>query len=183
MHSMNAECEGYGAVPADFMFVGISAGRLGALVTRVPLTKDASGRLFQRCLFRLGLSESDEFSTRPALVNCYTTNLVKARVLTKQGLNRLPTVREVLDWLSVFEEEVVLVRPKMIVALGDFVYRHVRQWYPRLTRRAPHPRWYASHGALAQGSPMFEQMVRDYGKVCDLDVNSRREKSGKTQVS
>jgi hypothetical protein len=84
------------------MFVGISAGRLGALVSKVPFTKDASGRIFQRCLNRLGLSESDEFSLKPQLRDCYVTNLVKSRVLTSKGLNRLPTVREMLDWLPCF---------------------------------------------------------------------------------
>jgi uracil-DNA glycosylase len=99
---LKAECEGYGCIPADFMFVGISAGRLGALVSKVPFTKDASGRIFQRCLNRLGLSESDEFSLKPQLRDCYVTNLVKSRVLTSKGLNRLPTVREMLDWLPCF---------------------------------------------------------------------------------
>src|SRR5712692_7170182 len=51
-------CEGYGSSPAKFMFVGISAGRLGARITKVPFTKDASGRIFQRCLGRLGLSKT-----------------------------------------------------------------------------------------------------------------------------
>jgi len=40
-------CEGYGTIPADFMFVGISAGRLGALKTKTPFTKSASGRIMQ----------------------------------------------------------------------------------------------------------------------------------------
>lgn len=111
-------CQGYGAVPADYMFVGISAGRLGALVTRVPFTKDASGRIFQRCLGRLHLSTSDEFSLKPNLVNCYVTNLVKARVLTKSGLNRLPTPKEVETWLPTFRAEVESLKPKLILALG-----------------------------------------------------------------
>jgi len=158
-----AGCEGYGRTPADFMFVGISAGRLGALKTRVPFTRDASGRIFQRCLNRLGLSRSDEFSIKPDLVNCYVTNLVKARVLTQKGLNRLPTVKEIVYWLPTLREEVSQVKPKRIIALGKLVLRWLRREYPSsLVNYVPHPRWYQAHGALAQGSRSFEQMVRDY---------------------
>jgi len=163
-----AACDGYGCLPADFMFVGISAGRLGALKTRVPFTQDASGRIFQRCLSRLGLSRSDEFSIKPELVNCYVTNLVKARILTKQGLNRLPTVKEILFWIPTLRDEVSQVRPKRIIALGKLVSRCLWKQYPRsLVRHVPHPRWYQAHGALAQGSRSFEQMVQDYKAVLE----------------
>lgn len=123
----NLECDGYGCLPADFMFVGISAGRLGALLTKVPFTKDASGRIFQRCLNRLELSRSDEFSLKPVLINCYITNLVKSRVLTKKGLNRLPTQRELLDWFPYFVEEVAKVKPKKILCLGDLVFNFLKK--------------------------------------------------------
>jgi len=165
-----AACDGYGCAPANFMFVGISAGRLGALKTRVPFTQDASGRIFQRCLGRLGLSRSDEFSVKPELVNCYVTNLVKARILTKQGLNRLPTIKEIVYWLPMLRDEITQVRPKRVIALGKLVSRWLRKEYPHLVKEVPHPRWYQAHGALAQGSRSFEQMVRDY-KVA-LEHNS-----------
>jgi len=159
-------CDGYGCNPAKFMFVGISAGRLGALVTRVPFTKDASGRIFQRCLGKLGLSRSDEFSLSPQLVNCYITNLVKARVLTEGGLNRLPTPKEIEAWIPTFRSEVEQVQPTSILALGDLVYRRLRTIYPeRMIKRLRHPRWYQSHGALAEGSRAFDLMVEEYGKA------------------
>ncbi len=159
---MKLECDGYGKVPSDLMFVGISAGQRGALITKVPLTKDASGRIFQRCLSRLGLSESDEFSTEPVL-HCYITNLVKSRVLTKKGLNRLPTQREMIDWLPYFEREVEKVQPKRIIALGSLVAGFLkRNGFHKITVEAKHPRWYQSHGALAIGSPAFEEMVKQY---------------------
>lgn len=154
-------CDGYGPIPADNMFVGISAGRLGALQTKVPFTKDASGRLLQRCLGELGLSQSDEFSMRPELWNCYITNLVKGRCLTPEGLNRLPTLQEVLFWLPTFIKEVERVRPKVILCLSKGVYQTVRFRYPRLARPLKHPRWYQSHGALSN-QKAFKLMVMDY---------------------
>jgi len=157
------ECEGYGCIPADFMFVGISAGRLGALVTKVPFTKDASGRIFQRCLNRLGLSKSDEFSLQPELTNCYITNLVKSRVLTSEGLNRLPTQREMIDWFPHFRAEVEKVKPKKIFALGNLVGDFLRRTEFRLSIVIlKHPRWYQSHGALKPDSHAFAEMIEDY---------------------
>lgn len=158
------ECDGYGCVPADFMFVGISAGRLGALISKVPFTKDASGRIFQRCLNRLGLSKSDEFSLKPELINCYITNLVKSRVLTKKGLNRLPTQREMIDWFPYFVEEEAKVKPKKILCLGDLVFNFLvkNNCFEASLIVLKHPRWYQSHGALKPGSMAFASMVQDY---------------------
>jgi len=146
------------------MFVGISAGQRGVLITKVPLTKDASGRIFQRCLNRLGFSSSDEFSIEPALKNCYITNLVKSRVLTPKGLNRLPTQREMLDWLPYFRQEVEKVQPEKIVALGSLVATFLRRnGFPNIVE-VKHPRWYQSHGALNPTSEAFANMVQDYKK-------------------
>ena len=156
-------CDGYGIIPADNMFVGISAGRLGALQTKVPFTKDASGRLLQRCLRELGLSNSDELSLKPDLWNCYITNLVKGRCLTDEGLNRLPTMKEVLFWLPHFVSEVEKVKPKVILCLSQSVYQTVRFRYPRIARPLKHPRWYQAHGALSN-QKAFRTMVFDYAQ-------------------
>ena len=156
-------CDGYGCKPADLMFVGISAGRLGALQSKVPFTKDASGRLLQRCLGSLGLSKSDEFSLAPELVNCYITNLVKGRFLTDEGLNRLPMLKEILFWLPHFSHEVETVKPKVILCLGEQVYSTIRPRYPRLARQLKHPRWYQAHGALSN-QMAFRTMTFDYAQ-------------------
>jgi len=158
-------CVGYGSCPADYMFVGISAGRLGALVTRVPFTKDASGRIFQRCLRRLGLSESDERSLKPKLRNTYVTNLVKSRVVTAKGLNRIPTPKEIEAGVPVFLKEIADVKPRLVFCLGVLVYERVRDLKlggKPVVVRLNHPRWYQAHGALAEGSAAFERMVGDY---------------------
>jgi len=153
--SYEEACQGYGQAPAEFMFVDISAGRLGALKTKVPLTKDASGRLFQRALKELGLSESDEFSENPVIKNCYVTNLVKGRCLTPTGKNRLPTLKEIEYWWPSFVDEVIKVNPRRILALGDLVWETMyRKWHVEMLHRVvrvKHPRWYASHGALKSG--------------------------------
>jgi uracil-DNA glycosylase family 4 len=164
-------CEGYGEKPAEFMFVGISAGKLGALRTRVPFTRDASGRLFQRTLYRLGLSEtSDEKCESPKLVRCWVTNLVKSRVLDTRGNNRLPTEEEAEHWWPYMEKEMKDVNPWVVVTLSEFVHKCFARhnvWHFGLK----HPRWYQSQGALGN-KRAFSKMVRDYGKALDYYVEN-----------
>lgn len=170
-------CRGWGPVPARFMFVGISAGRLGAIKTQVPFTKGPSGRLLQRCLGRLGLSESDEFSVGPHLVDCYLTNFVKGVCLTEKGLNRLPTDSEFEFWWPELAREIHQVKPKVLIALGDDVHEKLsaclaRQMpvitldYERLVK-LKHPRAYGSHGALSNRRA-FVTMVTDYQEALGL---------------
>lgn len=170
-------CEGYGPIPSEFMFVGISAGRLGALQTHVPFTKDASGRLFQRCLKELGLSQSDEFSLHPML-SCYITNLVKGRCLTPEGLNRLPTYKEMLFWAPTFVREVEVVKPEAILCLSQQVYDFVRFRYPKLAKQLRHPRWYQAHGAISNQTA-FQMMVRDWSEV----LSKLKEVEGEARIA
>jgi uracil-DNA glycosylase len=168
------------------MFVGISAGRRGALISKVPLTRDASGRIFQRCLKELGLSETGEFSEKPVLRDAYITNLVKGRCIGMKGLNRLPTSIEVDYWFPRFLDEYLKVKPKIVVALGEFVFREaslripdigprslewedrcrkagVEPWLGAKLMRVRHPRYFQSRGALAGPlSKAFLDMTLEY---------------------
>ena len=155
------ECDGYGDVPAKFMFIGLSAGKLGALITKVPFTKDGSGRLLQRTFGALGLSKSDEFSIQPDLKNIYVTNLAKGKYLDENNNNRLPTEDEVYDWWPYLEDEISLVGPKAIFALGKLVYKKLDDAYPNVIY-AKHPRAYLSNGGLKIGSKASDQMISDY---------------------
>lgn len=162
-------CEGYGCLNPRFMFVGISAGKLGALKTNVPFTKDGSGRLLQRTLKELGLSKSDELSLKPELVDCWITNLVKGRILDEKGNNRLPNQKEINYWWNDFVTEFERVNPKTIVAVGKLVYDMIRNnmsyHIQKDVRFVMHPRWYFSHGGIKQGSKASLDMIADYRKV------------------
>jgi len=139
----------------------------------------------------LGLSESDEFSIRPKLVNCYLTNLVKGVCLTDNGLNRLPTKKEIDFWVlpgsqeeikqglrapRCFYEEVVEIEPSKIIALGNLVYESIKPHFPAETIKLNHPRWYESHGALAN-KENFERMVEDYSKTLGITIRKEYENS------
>lgn len=158
------ECDGYGDSKADFMFVGLSAGKLGALITKVPFTKDGSGRLLQRILLQMGFSTTDEKSIKPNLKNVYITNLAKGRYLDDKGNNRLPTKDEVYDWFEYIEKEISQVKPKIIIALGKLVFETLNDNYPNVVY-AKHPRWYFSHGGINIKSKASKQMLNDYEKI------------------
>lgn len=166
-------CEGYGCLNPKFMFVGISAGKLGALKTNVPFTKDSSGRLLQRCLQVLRLSESDEFSLKPKLKNCWITNLVKGRILNKDGNNRLPSNKEIDFWWSDFCQEVRKVKPQVIVAVGKLVYQKLEGQFQHVTF-VNHPRWYASHGAINYKNVYWQFMVRDYADILGINIHEQQ---------
>ncbi len=159
---------GWGPIPASYMFIGITPGRRGAQKTRVPFTRDRSGRLLQRCLGRLGLSRSDEFSLKPDLIDCYVTNLVKTHILTDDQRNRNPTPRKIDEELPALRDEIIRVRPKVIVVLGKDIGRLLREKLPEARdsiRVLNHPNWYGSHGAEKPSSEAFERMIKDYRKV------------------
>jgi len=158
-------CQGYGQIHCRFMFVGISAGKLGALQTNVPFTKDSSGRLLQRVLGELLLSNSDEFSLKPELVNCWITNLVKGRILDEKGNNRLPNKKEIEWWKPYFADEYNYVKPFRVVALGKLVYEELLGDVVTHMSFLNHPRWYASHGAINKDTKAWKQMASDYKKV------------------
>lgn len=170
-------CKGYGCIPAKFMFVGISAGKLGALKTEVPFTKDMSGRLFQRALYELGLSKTaDEKTLKPELVDCYVTNLVKGRILDENGNNRLPTHEEVLFWLPKLQEEIGHVQPNVLVGLGKLVTYYLQKSFQVGVLLAPvgmkltelkHPRAYGSKGAIGF-TKAWDEMKADYQVIKSL---------------
>lgn len=165
-------CEGFGVISPKFMFVGISAGKLGALKTSVPFTKDGSGRMLQRTLKALGLSKSDEFSLKPELVDCWITNLVKGRILDDKGNNRLPNQAEINYWWKDFVTEFETVNPQTIIAVGKLVYDMIRNnmsyHIQKDVRMVMHPRWYFSHGGIKNGSKASIQMIKDYAEVLRL---------------
>ena len=158
------ECDGYGCTPARFMFIGLSAGKLGALITKVPFTKDGSGRLLQRTLGVLGFSKSNEFSIKPELTDVYITNLAKGRYLDQKGNNRLPTKDEIYDWFPYLENEIQKVKPFAIIALGKLVYDNLTENYPNVIY-AKHPRWYYSHGGVNANGVWSQIMIREYGDL------------------
>jgi len=94
------------------------------------------------------------------VLRCYVTNLVKGVCLTEKGMNRLPTIKEIEFWWPHFYREFEEVRPEIVIAMGDLVYRTLCRKGVR-ARMVKHPRWYESHGAISNNAS-YDKMLRDY---------------------
>lgn len=98
-----------GPVGARVLFVGEAPGRLGAGRTGVPFHGDESGRRFEAFLGTAGLSRGEVF----------VTNAVLCNPLSTEGNNRRPTTVELKRCLPFLRQQVEVVDPAVVVALGQ----------------------------------------------------------------
>lgn len=90
------------------MLVGEAPGRKGAGRTGRPFAGDESGRRLDVLLSAAGWSRSDVFLTNSVLCNPLDTS----------GNNRAPTRREIRNCENWLLEQIVVVNPAVVVALG-----------------------------------------------------------------
>lgn len=93
---------------ARVLFVAEAPGRRGAEVSRVPLSRDQTGRRFERLLALAGLRRDEVFITNAVLCNPRDA----------RGNNRPPSPAErraCAHWLA---ETVALIQPAVVVPLG-----------------------------------------------------------------
>jgi uracil-DNA glycosylase family 4 len=90
------------------LFVAEAPGRLGADKSGIPLSGDASGRLFEELLGCAGWSRDDVFITNALLCNPRTEN----------GNNDKPTGVELENCSAYLAATLSLVDPQVVVALG-----------------------------------------------------------------
>ena len=104
---------GDGAVPAAVMFVGIAPGRYGGDRTGTPFTGDRSGKLLRAMIDHAGLS------------SVFITNLVRCNPRDERGRNRDPEADEIANCRDHLAAELALVRPRIIVCLGQMAWREM----------------------------------------------------------
>ncbi len=109
---------GYGDIDSPTIFIGEAPGRDGCGYTGIPFTKDRSGKLYNWVLNYLGVKMEET----------YTTNIVKCFPSDRDGKNRTPTSAEVRACLPHFLNELRVVKPKGIVALGRVPERILRDY-------------------------------------------------------
>lgn len=114
----NQSVMGYGDFRADIFIIGEAPGRLGADITGVPFTKDRSGVFLQKMLCNIGLNESDPECIQPKLKRVYITNIVKCNPQAENGTNRSPKNEEISNCINYLENELEIVKPKLVVPLG-----------------------------------------------------------------
>jgi uracil-DNA glycosylase family 4 len=98
-----------GPVPGRVMFVGEAPGRRGAGRSGVPFVGDESGKRFEALLAHAGLRRDDAFITNAVLCN----------PLDLEGRNRRPLRSEVERCLPFLREQIEVVQPEVVVALGQ----------------------------------------------------------------
>jgi uracil-DNA glycosylase family 4 len=117
-----------GQLDARVIFVAEAVGRRGGAVTGVPLTRDETGKRFQRFLEVAGIERSDAF----------VTNAVLCNPLDGHGRNRTPTRAEVARCRPFLERTFELVRAPVVVALGRVALESLRALEPHDASLAAH---------------------------------------------
>jgi len=113
---------GYGNPDSAIILVGLAPGRNGADKTGIPFTGDPSGRLLQEAMILSGLSRESEPSLKHPRLTAFVTNIVKCNPLDSKGRNRPPTREEIENCTEYVREELDLIRPELVVALGRTVW-------------------------------------------------------------
>lgn len=98
-----------GPLDARVVFIAEAPGRLGGEKGGIPLTGDASGRNFTRYLLAAGLPREAVFVTNAALCNPQTPS----------GANAPPSTREVRNCSPFLARTLAVLRPAVIVTLGN----------------------------------------------------------------
>jgi len=99
-----------GNIDTRVMFVGEAPGRMGADRTGVPFHGDIAGKNFERLLGIAGLTRHEIF----------VTNAVLCNPRNEKGNNSSPTRMEVSNCSIYLSILVDIIRPDIIVTLGQF---------------------------------------------------------------
>lgn len=105
---------GYGNAESRIMFIGEAPGFKGCNRTGIAFRGDRSGDLFEKMLASIGYLIED----------VYVTNIVKCCPNTN-GKNRTPAKEEIENCFNYLINEVLYVKPKLIVCVGKTAAQHV----------------------------------------------------------
>ena len=106
---MKVLSEANGSIDSKVLFVAEAPGRLGADRTGIPLHGDKTGDNFENLLNNIGWQRTQVFITNAVLCNPREDN----------GTNGTPTPEEVANCLAYLEMTIDLVRPDVVVSLGN----------------------------------------------------------------
>lgn len=126
-----------GSLNAKYMFIGIRPGR-----TMQRFTK--SNKILEPLLERY------------VSFNYYFTNVVKY----PDDNNTLPTDKEAEDSIGILKEEIALIKPDMIIALGTWVFNTLAK-YGIQASSIPHPSYISRMGKQKDYEKTFIKIFGD----------------------
>lgn len=110
-----------GNLDSPVLFVAEAPGRNGGDKTRIPLVGDASGANFRKFINSIGLNRE----------NVFVTNSVLCNPRKESGANRKPTCAEIRNCSSFLRQQIEVLEPQIIVALGTVALEALKtiEWH------------------------------------------------------
>ena len=112
-----------GNLDSKVMFIAEAPGRNGAERTGIPIYGDPSGDNFEIILNR---ATNGRLTRR----DVYITNTFLWNPTNEQGNNDRPTKEEILKGLPFLKAQIDIVKPELIIALGNTAYKTLGNIYP-----------------------------------------------------
>lgn len=168
-----------GPMPAEIMIVGEAPGRRGAERSAAPFRGDISGQRLDLLLDAAGWKRCEIFITNAVLCNPQD----------EDGRNRRPAGVEISNCGRLLAEQIELVNPRLVVALGAIALSALNALHPHALRvsmagHAPVPwdrRWLAAtyHPSMrAAIHRKFELQLDDFRSLGDwLRLNAESDAS------
>jgi DNA polymerase len=146
---------GCGAVPARYLFVGEGPGVSEDVLGEPFVGK--SGRLLKQVLYALGFKPKQ----------LYITNLVACRPCNgPKDSNRTPTQEEINNCSKRLHSIILLVNPKIIVAVGNTAIINLENFRQFNIRTIHHPAYILRNGG--ENGPEFEAWVDSIREIKKL---------------
>ena len=130
-----------------------------------PLAHGEHGKIFDQLLKNLGLTRR----------NIYMTNAVKA---ARENLAELPSPKEIKQFSQFLREEIKIMEPKLIVALGSIALRGLSVKLPlfnirgKLIRFGPNSLFATHHPAAAtKDSFLRMELEKDFKQLVEVIKN------------
>ena len=112
-----------GNLDAKIMFIAEAPGRNGAERTGIPIYGDPSGDNFETILY-------NATGGHLARKDVYITNTFLWNPTNEQGNNDRPTDTEIIKGLPFLKAQIEIVKPELIVAMGNTAYKTLGHIYP-----------------------------------------------------
>ncbi|HLO18249.1 MAG TPA: uracil-DNA glycosylase [Anaerolineales bacterium] len=164
---------GFGDPNACILVVGLAPGAHGSNRTGRNFTGDASGGFLYPALYRAG------FANQPTAVSCDDGLILKDVYLAAAARcappENKPTPEELNNCQPYLEQDLEILKPKVIVCLGRVAFERILKIYG-----IRHSAWKFAHGALYKLNT--GTLSTDYWLLCSYHPSQQNTLTGKLTV-